>query len=98
HRSFASFITQTPILVGERFGVKNVSAYAALYSVGIQLLPAVLFLTALSLSRAFSWLFVATAAAIAVFGFGMNFVNSEANLLLPLAWLSAVLLILPGPR
>ncbi|HJU22520.1 MAG TPA: hypothetical protein VJ891_08425, partial [Casimicrobiaceae bacterium] len=42
--------------------------------------------------------FVMTAGAIAVYGFGANLVNSEANFLFALVWLSTVILSLPGTR
>jgi hypothetical protein len=98
HRSFASYITQTPILLGERFGVQKVPAYAALYTAGDYLPPALLFLAALALARRVPLLFGATCAAIVVFGFGSNYVNTEANLLYAGAWLAAVILALPGTR
>jgi hypothetical protein len=98
HRSFASYITQTPILLGERLGIHKVPVYAGLYTLGDFVPPAVLFLVALTLARKVPMLFAATAAAIVVFGFGSNFINTEANLLFALSWLAAVILALPGPR
>lgn len=98
HRSFASYITQTPLLLGERMGMRNVTAYAALYTLGIEALPAALFVFALFIARGTPTLFAVTAGAIAVFGFGVNVVNSEANLLFALVWLSTVILALPGRR
>lgn len=96
HRSFAGFIAQTPALLGRRFGIGNVTAYAALYTFGTHAVPAGLFAAALFLARALPGLFAATAAAIVVFAFGVNFTNSESNLFFALAWLSAVILVLPG--
>lgn len=96
HRSFASFIAQTPILLGQRFGVHKVTVYAGLYTIGDYLPPALLFLVALSLARKVPMLFAATTAAIVVFGFGANFINSEANLFIAGAWLATVILALPG--
>ena len=98
HRSFASYITQTPVLLGQRLGAERVPTYAALYMAGVYLVPALLLLTALSLARKLPGLFAATAAAIVIFGFGANFVNTEAHLFLGLAWLAAVLLALPRPH
>jgi hypothetical protein len=98
HRSFASYVTQTPVLIGQWLGVAQVAAYAALYTAGVHALPAMLFLTALSLAVRTPMLFAATGAAIVIFGFGANFINTEANLFLALAWLAAVILVLPGRR
>ena len=98
HRSFASFLTQTPILVAQRLGATRVSTYAASYTLGAHALPAALLLVALTLGRRLPVLFAATSAAIVVFGFGANFVNTEANLFLALAWLAAVILALPDVR
>jgi len=98
HRSFASYLAQTPLLLGERFGLPNVTAYAALYTLGSQALPAASLFLALFLATSLPGLFVATIAAIVLFGFGVNFVNSEVNLFFALAWLCAVIVALPGPR
>ena len=76
HRSFASYVTQTPVLIGQWLGVEQVAVYAALYAAGVYALPAVLFLTALSLAMRTPVLFAATAAAIVIFGFGANFINT----------------------
>jgi len=56
------------------------------------------YVVALALARDVPRLFAATALALAVFGFGANFTNSEGNLFLGLAWLAGVLLALPGRR
>jgi hypothetical protein len=98
HRSFASYVTQTPVLAGQWLGFEQVAVYAALYTAGVHALPAVLLLTALTLAVDTPPLFAATAAAIVIFGFGANFINTEANLFLAVAWLVAVILVLPGPR
>jgi hypothetical protein len=97
-RSFASFITQTPILFGQRIGVASVAAYAALYSIGILVLPASLFLLSLLLARRQPFVFSALGFGAIVFGFGANFINTEANILFGLVCLSATILLLKGPR
>jgi hypothetical protein len=94
HRSFAGFISQVPILVGERLGLQTVAAYAALYSLGVFLPAAAAFVIALYLARDQPVLFAANAFATLVFGFGVNFINSEANLFFGLAVLCATLLAL----
>ncbi len=78
HRSFASFIAQSPLLAAQRFGAAGVASYAAMYSLGAFVFPALCMLTALFLSRGRPLLFAANLAAITVFGFGTNFINSEA--------------------
>lgn len=98
HRTFASYIAQTPILLGQRFGLEHASAYAALYTAGTGLVSALSMLFSLWLARNNGALFAISAAAIAVFGFGANFTNSEANLLLAFGWLAIVILALPGTR
>jgi len=98
HRSFASYLTQTPVLIGQWLGVDQVPGYAALYTAGVHAFPALLFLTALSLAVCTPMLFVLTAGAIVIFGFGANFINTEANLFMALAWLAAVILVLPERR
>jgi hypothetical protein len=98
HRSFASYATQTPVLIGQWLGVEQVAIYAALYTAGVHALPAALFLTALALAVRTPMLFAVTGAAIVIFGFGANFINTEANVFLALAWLAAVILVLPGRR
>jgi hypothetical protein len=96
-RSFASYMSQAPMLLGQRLGLESVAGYAALYSVGIFVLPAALLLTALFLARRQPMLFAAVAAAIVVYGFGLNFINSEANVLFGLVWLCASILALDRP-
>jgi len=96
-RSFASFITQAPILFGQRIGVDSVFAYAALYSFGIFVIPAVAMVIALSLARQQPALFAANGLAILIYGFGANFINSEANLLFGFVWLAVTILALEGP-
>jgi hypothetical protein len=98
HRSFASFIGQTPIFLGQRLGLSNVSAYGGLYTLAVDGLPLLAYVIALLLARNVPWLFAASALALAVFGFGANFTNSEGNLFLGLAWLAGVVLALPGRR
>ena len=98
HRSFASFIGQTPLFLGQRLGIVNVSAYAGIYTFTVDGLPLLAYVVALALARDVPRLFAATALALAVFGFGANFTNSEGNLFLGLAWLAGVLLALPGRR
>src|SRR5258708_10137351 len=92
HRSFASFIAQSPLLAAQRFGAAGVASYAAMYSLGAFLFPALCMLTALFLSRGRPLLFAANLAAITVFGFGTNFINSEVNLLAGLVLLAGALI------
>ena len=49
-RTFASVISQAPILFGQRMGLDSVAAYAALYSFGIFVIPAMTMVTALFLA------------------------------------------------
>ena len=98
HRSFASFIGQTPVFLGERLGIENVSAYGGLYGFAVGGLPLILYIVGLAIARKSPGLFAATVFALAVFGFGANFINTEANLFLGLAWLTAVVMALPGQR
>jgi hypothetical protein len=98
HRSFASFMTQAPLLLGQRLGAESVASYAALYSLGTFVFPAALFIYALYLAQHQGTLFSATSAAIIVFGFGVNFINSEVNLFFALVWLAVVMLSLQGVR
>src|ERR1700682_6604116 len=97
-RSFASFITQAPILFGQRIGVASVAAYAVLYSIGGFVLPASLFLFSLLLARRQPFVFGALGFAAIVFGFGVNFINTEANIFFGLVCFSATILLLKCPR
>jgi hypothetical protein len=98
-RTFASVISQAPVLLGEKLGLQSVASYAALYGFGIYAIPAIAMLAALWLSRRQPVLFIANAAAAVVYGFGTNFINTEANLLFGLVWLAATIiaLALPSP-
>ena len=96
-RSFASYLSQAPMLFGQRLGLEPVAGYAALYSLGIFVLPATLLLTALFLARRQPMLFAAVATANVVYGFGVNFINTEANLLFGLVWFCAAILALDRP-
>jgi hypothetical protein len=96
-RRFASFLIQLPVLVAERLYIRNISIYAALYSIGLNLLPPMAWLTALYLSRARPVLFVGSAAVATIFGFGANFIDTESNLQIPLCWLCAVIISLERP-
>ncbi len=93
-RSFASFISQAPMLFAQRAGLENVSTYVMLYSFGALVIPAIAMMVALVLARAQPLLFAANVVAIVVYGFGTNFINTEANLLFGLVWLSATILAL----
>lgn len=93
-RSFASFISQAPILFGQRMGLDSSASYAALYSVGAFVFPAVAMLTALFLSRTQPVMFAANGFAIVVYGFGANFINTEANLFFALVSLAATIIAL----
>ncbi|HWD36920.1 MAG TPA: hypothetical protein VG840_12225, partial [Casimicrobiaceae bacterium] len=39
HRSFASFIGQTPVFLGQRLGLVNISAYGGIYTFAVDGLP-----------------------------------------------------------
>jgi hypothetical protein len=96
-RSFASFVSQSPILLGQRLGLQGAAAYAALYGVGAFVFPALAMIAALFLARRQPVLFAANAFAIAVYGFGTNFINTEANLMFGLVWLAATIMALDRP-
>lgn len=96
-RTFASMISQAPILLGQRLGFDSVASYAALYSFGIFALPAVTMFIALVLARRQPVLFAMIGFAILVYGFGANFINTEANLFFGFVWLSVTILALQGP-
>lgn len=95
-RTFASAISQAPVLFGQRLGFDSVAAYAALYSFGIFVLPAVAMVIALVLARKQPVLFAMIGLAILVYGFGANFINTEANLFFGFVWLSVSILALHG--
>lgn len=96
-RTFASLISQAPVLFGQRMGVDSVAVYAALYAFGIFVIPAVAMFTALVLARRQPALFAAVALGILVYGFGTNFINTEANLLFGFAWLAVVIIAMDRP-
>jgi len=96
-RTFASVITQAPVLLGQRLGIERVSVYAALYSFGVFVVPAIAMMIGLWLSRRQPLLFAAIAAAIPIWGFGINFINSEANVMFGFAWLAASIIAMRGP-
>jgi hypothetical protein len=96
-RTFASLISQAPVLFGQRAGVDSVAVYAALYSFGIFVIPAICMVLALYLARRQPLLFAANGLAILVYGFGTNFINTEANLLFGFVWLAVTILALDGP-
>lgn len=95
-RSFASFVSQAPMLLAQRAGLESASAYVMLYSFGALMIPAIAMMVALVLARRQPVLFAANVVAILVYGFGTNFINTEANLLFGLVWLSATILALDG--
>ena len=96
-RTFATYLTQAPILLAERFGVERVSVYAALYSLGLYVLPAAAVLFGAWLLRRQPVPFAAVTWGAVVFGFGVNYINSEANLFFGLAWLCVSILALDRP-
>lgn len=96
NRLFASLITQAPLLIGDHLHVQTVSTYAALYSLGTFVLPAAGFIFSFYLARHQPVLFAVTALVIAVFGFGTNFINTEANIFFALTWVSLTCLALDG--
>jgi hypothetical protein len=97
-RTFASLITQAPILFGERLGFDSVRAYAALYALGVFVLPAAALFAALLLGRRQPFLFAALAFAAAFYGFGSNYINTESNLLSAFAWLCIAIIAADGPH
>lgn len=97
NRSFASYISQAPILLGQKLGFDRVATFAALYSVGAIAIPALAMMAALVLSRRQPWLFALVGCACIVFGFGLNYINSEANLLFGLVLLCMAILGLDHP-
>lgn len=96
-RSFASFVSQAPMLFGQRVGLESASAYVVLYSFGALVIPAIAMMVALGLAHRQPLLFAANMVAIVVYGFGTNFINTESNLLYGLVWLSATILALDRP-
>jgi hypothetical protein len=96
-RTHASLITQAPILFGQRFGLDKVADYAALYAFGVFWIPAAAMATALFLARRQPFLLAANVVAIVVYGFGVNFINTEANVLFGLVWLCVTILALDTP-
>jgi hypothetical protein len=96
-RSFASFVSQAPILLGQRLGLGGAADYAALYTVGAFAIPAAALWSALAVARRQPALFAAIAFAIAIYGFGTSFINTEANLLFGLVWLAVAILALEAP-
>jgi hypothetical protein len=97
-RSFASFISQAPLLAGQKFGVDSVSIYAALYGIGVFVIPAIAMICAMFLARRSLLMLAANVFAVVVFGFSANFINTESNLLFGLVWLSVTILALPQWR
>ena len=97
HRSFANFISQGPILLGQKLGFDRVASYAALYFLGAIAVPAMAMMAALVLSWRQPWLFALVGAGCVVFGFSLNYINSEANLLFGLVWLAVAILALDRP-
>lgn len=96
-RSFASFISQSPVLFGQRLGVDSVSVFAALYSFGALVIPAIALMASLVLARRQPLLLAANVVGATVYGFGTNFINTEANLLFGLVWLSVTIMALERP-
>lgn len=95
-RSFASFVSQAPVLLGQAIGLQSVASYAALYAAGVFGVPAAMMFAALFVARGQPMLFAANLFAIVVFGFGLNFINSEANLFFGLALACMTILALDG--
>jgi hypothetical protein len=96
-RTHASLLTQAPILFGQRFGLNKVAEYAALYAFGVFWIPAAAMAAALFLSRRQPFLLAANVVAIVIYGFGVNFINTEANLLFGFVWLCVTILALDVP-
>ena len=96
-RTFASLISQTPILFGQRLGFDSVASYAALYSFGVFAIPALLMVAALALVRKQPPLFAMLGLSILIYGFGVNFINSEANLFFGFVLFSLAILAYHGP-
>lgn len=95
-RAFAYVISQAPVLFGQKLAFESVAAYAALYSLGVFGIPAITMSVALFLARRQPILFTVNVLAILVYGFSVNFINTEANLLFGFVWLSVTLLALRG--
>jgi hypothetical protein len=96
-RTFGSLISQAPVLFGQRIGLASVADHAALYAFGVYWIPAFAMGVALWIARRQALLLAAIAVAIVVYGFGVNFINTEANLLFGFAWLCVAILALRGP-
>jgi hypothetical protein len=91
-RTFSSLISQAPVLLGQRFGVSDVTSYAALYSFGVFAIPAIIMMIATYLSRNLRLLFSLNLLAVVVYGFGVNYINSEVNLFFSLTFLILTIL------
>ena len=97
HRSFANFIAQGPILLGQKLGADRVATYAALYFAGAIAIPAACLMATLVMSWRQPWLFALAGAGAVIFGFSLNYINSEANLLFGFAWLCVAILARETP-
>lgn len=95
-RTFASFITQAPMLFGQRMGFNSIATYAFLYSLGLFVFPAILMIWALFVLRRQTLLFSLLCFGVCIYGFGVNFINSEANLMFGLVWISVAVIVYDG--
>ena len=92
-RTFASFIIQAPLLFGQRMGFDGVYSYAILYSLGLFVFPALLMIWALYILRRQILSLSFLCFCILAYGFGVNFINSEANIMFGLVLISVAILV-----
>lgn len=92
-RTFASFIIQAPLLFGQRMGFDGVYSYAILYSLGLFVLPAFLMIWALYIVRMQILPLSILCFCVLIYGFGVNFINSEANIMFGLILISVAILV-----
>jgi hypothetical protein len=93
-RSSAHFITQLPVVLALRAGVRSIAVLARLYTLGMACLPIICYATATWLSRKDPLLFAGTAVIILGCFYPMScLLVGEANVYLALFWLSFILLL-----
>lgn len=97
NRVFMSTLTELPVVVPLWLGVTDLTVLTLLHSVGLVLVPAVLWFTAVWLHRRsslFWWFVTMYVCAVGVTGF---FAVGEANLTYALAGLAAAVIVEDGP-
>lgn len=92
-RSFASLITQAPVLLGIRVHFNGIAIYALLYQIGNFIFPALLMCGGLYIVKTQRIALAVFMVAIIIYGFGINFINTEANILFGLVWLSVAIMV-----